>query len=185
MGLFMVLYASINHQERHAELYAMYVDARDGKINVVRKCKLATSRCMTKFLVGRGCYQTIANDWVCTLIGVDENNQEQRHQLRLNEELELLYSKRCCRHESVQEMTSRDGCNALKYFEQAKEEQIRMEIAIEVRVNRAVATIAQVVWQHLVDSRHLILSTLIGAYVGWRVSKAMRTGQWTVGRFGL
>merc|ERR1712083_868016 len=139
--LFMILFSSINHKDCHSELYAMYIDVRDAKIRIIKKTKLASSQCLTKFLVGRGCYQTVRNDWMCTLIGVDEHNLEVRHQLRLNEELELLYWQRVQRNESVQEVTGRYECNALKYFEEAKEEEIEMR-----RVNQVPRT-ANAVWQ--------------------------------------
>ncbi len=174
---FMILYTEIRYDLKTTQLYSAYINMRSGVVEMLKKTKLASSKCLTKFLVGRGSYQITMNDWMCTLIGVDENNHEVRHQLRLTEQLELLYYQRIKRNENVQQVTDRYKCKALKYFKRAKKEEIEMQ-----RANQPPTT-AQTVWRHVVASRHLILSTLVGAYIGYRVSRAIRNGQWTFSKF--
>eukprot|EP01084_Bolivina_argentea_P145474 254974_1 len=175
--LFMLLYTEIRYEANTTELYACYINVRNGAIERLHNVKLASSNCLTKFLVGRGCYQTVHNDWVCTLIGVDESNHEVRHQLRLTEQLQLLYHQKVKRNENVQEVTHRYQCKALKWFKRAKKEELGMQ-----KANQPPSTF-QVVWDQVRSSSPLILSTLVGAYVGWRLtrrlSRMVRGGRWT------
>lgn len=170
---FMVLFTMICHDLETVELYAAYLMVRGSEVTTLRRCKLAESQCLTKFLVGRGMHQTVDNEWICTLIGIDESHREVRYQLRLTEQFELLYHQKVRGNENVQEVTDRYKCRALKHFERAEDEEKKMRQQQPVEVVPSTVNMMWRQWQQITNSPHLILTTMVGAYIGFRVSRAL------------